>query len=147
MRLLQVSRVHVYLTFPFVLSWSLVEAMAIGCVIVASDTAPVREAITHGENGLLTPFLDPDALADKVTAVLAHPARFELLREAARVTALARFDKSLCLKRAMELLGLDGEAPPTAGAVNPLEAMDRSEERPPAKTSWRRGQSKLRRES
>jgi glycosyltransferase involved in cell wall biosynthesis len=146
-RLLQVSRVHVYLTFPFVLSWSLVEAMAIGCVIVASDTAPVREAITHGENGLLTPFLDPDALADKVAAVLAHPARFELLREAARVTALARFDKSLCLKRALELLGFDGEAPPKAGPVNPLEAMDHSGERPPAKTSWRRGQSKLRRES
>jgi len=105
--LLQVSRVHVYLTFPFVLSWSMIEAMAIGCVVVGSDTAPVREAIEDGVNGLLTPFHDPAALAEKVTAVLADPSRYEPLRSAARATALARFNKRECLDEALALLGID----------------------------------------
>jgi glycosyltransferase involved in cell wall biosynthesis len=108
-RLLQVSRVHVYLTFPFVLSWSLVEAMAIGCVIVASDTAPVREAISDEVNGLLTPFHEPEALAEKVVRVLADPERFVVLREAARATALARYGKNECVAEALEWLGLDPE--------------------------------------
>jgi glycosyltransferase involved in cell wall biosynthesis len=106
-RLLQVSRVHVYLTFPFVLSWSLVEAMATGCVIVASDTAPVREAITHNVDGLLTPFHDPVALAEKIAGILADPDEFAHLGEAARATALARYAKKTCLERALSILGLD----------------------------------------
>lgn len=122
-RLLQVSRVHVYMTFPFVLSWSMVEAMAMGCVLVASDTAPVREAIQHQVNGLLTPFHDPAALAEKVVAVLADPRRFEPLREAARATALARYHKRDCLDQALALLGIEGAEPqgategPKAAAV------------------------------
>jgi glycosyltransferase involved in cell wall biosynthesis len=106
-RLLQVSRVHVYLTFPFVLSWSLVEAMATGCTIVASDTAPVREAITHNVDGLLTPFHDPAALAEKIAGILADPDEFAHLGEAARATALARYAKKTCLERAFSILGLD----------------------------------------
>lgn len=108
-RLLQVSSVHVYLTVPFVLSWSLVEAMALGCVIVASDTAPVREAIAHEVEGLLTPFHDPVALAEKVASVLASPSDFHHLGEAARATALARYAKDSCLERALSLLGLSEE--------------------------------------
>ncbi len=111
-RLLQVSSVHVYLTFPFVLSWSMIEAMAIGCVIVGSDTAPVREAIEHGVNGLLTPFHDPAALAETVIAVLAEPARYEPLRAAARATALARFAKRECLDNALALLGIEKQKAP-----------------------------------
>lgn len=57
--MLQISRVHVYLTYPFVLSWSLIEAMSSGCAILASDTAPVREAIIDGQTGRLLPFLMP----------------------------------------------------------------------------------------
>lgn len=106
-RLLQISRVHVYLTFPFVLSWSLVEAMAIGCVIVGSDTAPVREAITHDVDGLLTPFHDSAALAANIASVLGDPASFARLGEAARATALARFGRTACLERALSILGLD----------------------------------------
>jgi glycosyltransferase involved in cell wall biosynthesis len=106
-RLLQVSGVHVYLTFPFVLSWSLVEAMAVGCSIVASDTAPVREAIEHGHSGLLTPFLDPAALAAQVIAVLADPVSYASLGRNARSRALARYDKKACLRRALELLGVE----------------------------------------
>jgi glycosyltransferase involved in cell wall biosynthesis len=105
-RLLQVSDVHVYLTFPFVLSWSLIEAMAIGCAIVASDTGPVREAIEHGSSGLLTPFLDPAALAATVIAVLTDPVSHASLGKTARSRALARYDKSACLRRALELLGV-----------------------------------------
>lgn len=69
-KVLQVSAVHVYLTYPFVLSWSLLEAMASGCLIVGSDTAPVREVITHGENGLLIDFFNRQMLADRVLQVL-----------------------------------------------------------------------------
>ena len=105
--LLQVSRAHIYLTFPFVLSWSLIEAMAIGCTIVGSDTAPVREAIEHGHSGLLTPFHDPSGLAEKVIGVLADPASYASLGNAARSRALARYDKAACLTRALHLLGVE----------------------------------------
>lgn len=68
---LQVSSVHVYWTYPFVLSWSLLEAMSVGCTIVASDTAPVREVITHGETGQLVDFFDTSEMARKVCEALA----------------------------------------------------------------------------
>jgi glycosyltransferase involved in cell wall biosynthesis len=128
-RLLQVSRVHAYLTFPFVLSWSLVEAMAIGCVIVGSDTAPVREAIRNEVNGLLTPFHDPEALAAKIVLVLAEPRRFESLREAARATALARYGKDECVARALEWLGLDAEKAEGSGAAKAADSAAPIEER------------------
>ncbi|WP_298353025.1 glycosyltransferase [Rhodoblastus sp.] len=117
-RLLQVSRVHVYLTFPFVLSWSLVEAMALGAVIVASDTAPVREAISDDVNGLLIPFHDPAGLADKVARVLADPDAFAHLGRAARATAVSRYTRSACVAEAMERLGL-GETGKEAAELSP----------------------------
>ena len=83
-RLLQRSDVHVYLTYPFVASWSLREALACGCAIVGSDTEPVREFITHGANGLLTPCLDPGRLADTVLGLLADDDLNRRLRIGAR---------------------------------------------------------------
>ena len=86
-RLLQRSDAHVYLTYPFVLSWSLREALACGCAIVGSDTAPVREFIADGVNGLLAPFADPAAVAARVQQLLDDPALAERLRRAARAFA------------------------------------------------------------
>jgi glycosyltransferase involved in cell wall biosynthesis len=95
---LQLSTVHVYLTYPFVLSWSLLEAMSLGCAIVASDTAPVREALRHDETGLLVDFFDTASLANAVCGLLEDPAWRRRLGEAARSHAISNFDlQSVCL--------------------------------------------------
>ena len=70
LNVLQVSSVHVYLTYPFVLGWSLLEAMSVGCRIIASNTPPVAELITHDETGLLIDFFDPQALAESCIELL-----------------------------------------------------------------------------
>lgn len=88
--LLKRSDAHVYLTYPFVASWSLREALATGCAVVGSDTPPVREFITHGENGLLTSFFDPPALAGSVLRILEDQTLDRRLRTAARRYAEAR---------------------------------------------------------
>lgn len=86
-RMLQRSDAHVYLTYPFVASWSLREALATGCAIVASDTAPVREFVADNETGLLTPFLDPAALSWRIQSMLGDPAGAARLRAGARAYA------------------------------------------------------------
>lgn len=83
-RVLQVSAVHVYLTYPFVLSWSLLEAMACGCLVIGSDTAPVREAVRNGENGMLVDFRSYDGLASRIGDALIRQTHLRRLREAAR---------------------------------------------------------------
>ncbi|MBC5764738.1 glycosyltransferase family 4 protein [Ramlibacter albus] len=90
--LLQLSTVHVYLTYPFVLSWSLLEAMSIGCAVVASDTAPVREAIRDGDNGVLVPFFEPERLAGEIARLLADPAARGRLGAKARSDVIERYD-------------------------------------------------------
>ncbi|KAA0971863.1 glycosyltransferase [Aureimonas fodinaquatilis] len=96
--LLQLSTVHIYLTYPFVLSWSLVEAMSIGCAIVASDTSPVREAIRDDDTGVLVDFFNPDELAAQIVALLDDPEKRARLGAAARVHAQRHYDlKSNCL--------------------------------------------------
>jgi len=91
-QLMQVAAVYTYLTYPFVLSWSLMEAMSTGCLIVASKTAPVEEVIEHGRNGLLVDFFDPQALAATVADALERRASLQHLRDAARQTILERYD-------------------------------------------------------
>jgi glycosyltransferase involved in cell wall biosynthesis len=91
-QLLQLSSVHVYLTYPFVLSWSLLEAMSAGCAIVASDTAPVREVIKHNETGLLVEFFDLNAIAEKVSFLLNNPTERQRLGESAREFVLRQCD-------------------------------------------------------
>jgi glycosyltransferase involved in cell wall biosynthesis len=91
-KILQRSDAHVYLTYPFVASWSLREAMATGCAIVASDTAPVREFISHRKTGLLAPFLEPDAIADAVLSLLSDTKLAQRLRKNARGWAEQNLD-------------------------------------------------------
>jgi glycosyltransferase involved in cell wall biosynthesis len=90
--IVQLSRCHIYLSMPFVLSWSLLEAMSMQATIVASDVSSVREAITHGETGLLVDFFDPDALANQVIDVLANPGDYAHLGPAARTHAVETYD-------------------------------------------------------
>jgi glycosyltransferase involved in cell wall biosynthesis len=89
---LQVSRAHVYLTYPFVLSWSMLEALSAGCLVIGSKTAPVEEVLRHRENGLLVDFFDTAGIADAVVDALAHPEAYRALRERARRTIIEGYD-------------------------------------------------------
>ncbi|UZK65040.1 glycosyltransferase [Sphingomonas sp. M1-B02] len=101
--LLSITRLHIYLTYPFVLSWSLIEAMALGAPILGSDTAPVREVIEHGRNGILTPFFDPAALAAQASEMLEDDDLRLRLSAAARQTAVEGYDlKRVCLPRQLQ---------------------------------------------
>jgi glycosyltransferase involved in cell wall biosynthesis len=110
---LQVSSAHVYLTYPFVLSWSALEAMSAGCLVIGSDTAPVREVINSGDNGLLVPFFAVDELAEKVVEALQNPDRFNAIREAARRFVIEHYDAArVCIPRMRQLLDLKAPATP-----------------------------------
>ena len=105
LKVLQVSACHVYLTYPFVLGWSCIEALAAGCLVVGSRTPPVEEAIRHEANGLLVDFFDVSWLAQTVVDCLARPREYSRLRAAARQSALERYDlASVCLPRQVELI-------------------------------------------
>jgi glycosyltransferase involved in cell wall biosynthesis len=96
--LLQVSRVHAYLTYPFVLSWSCLESMSAGAMLVASNTAPVREVVTDGVNGRLVDFFDIKGWSAALTDALANPDAAAPLRAAARRTIIERYDlATVCL--------------------------------------------------
>lgn len=101
--LFRLSAVHVYLTYPFVLSWSLLEALASGCAVVGSATEPVREVIADGRNGLLVDFFRPTDLAEAVAELLARPERRARLGEAARATARG-YGLARCLPRQLALI-------------------------------------------
>ena len=103
-RVLQVSAAHTYLTYPFVLSWSMVEAMAAGCLLVGSSTGPVEELVRDGVNGRLVDFFDSDALADALAAALRDPAAHAGMRANARRTAVEGYDLAACLARQIELV-------------------------------------------
>jgi len=102
---LQVSSAHVYLTYPFVLSWSMLDAMAAGCVVIASSTAPVKEVIRDGENGVLVDFFNTKAIVEKVESVLGEPKRYEALRVQGRKAIEERFDlERVCLPQQIKLV-------------------------------------------
>ena len=90
--LLQISSVHIYLTYPFVLSWSFIEAMASGCLIVGSATPPVQEVMQDRVNGLLVDFFSVAEVSDRIIEALENRKQMKPLRQAARETAVSRFD-------------------------------------------------------
>lgn len=92
-KVLQVSAAHVYLTYPFVLSWSVLEAMASGCLVIGSDTAPVEEVIRDGKTGLLVDFFNRDALTESVLAAMESP------KSSLGIRAHAHEDVNTCFGR------------------------------------------------
>jgi glycosyltransferase involved in cell wall biosynthesis len=115
---MRLSTAHVYYTYPFVLSWSLVEAMASGCYVVASDTPPLHDAIEDGVNGRLLPFFDVDALSRTLIDACRNPHASAPLRAAARATAVAKFSSREGLRAWFDLLREVGLRIPDA----PVEA-------------------------
>lgn len=101
-RLLSLSDLHVYLTVPFVLSWSLLDALACGCTVVASNTEPVREVIAHEQNGLLADFYDLDRLTDLSLQVLYDPQGHRCLGEAGAALIRERYALERTLPQTME---------------------------------------------
>lgn len=123
LQVLQVSRVHAYLTYPFILSWSLLEAMAMGCLVVASQTPPVEEVIEDGHNGLLVPFHWPQVLAGQVVDAMANPERHAHVSAMARETVRERFDfQTVVLPRHLQLLQqLQAQEQAQDQTSNPIE--------------------------
>jgi glycosyltransferase involved in cell wall biosynthesis len=98
--LLQVSSAHIYLTYPFVLSWSMLEAMSAGALVIASRTPPVEEVIKDGENGIMVDFFDVQGLSERASEALARRDKYARLRAAARQTIVERYDlRRICLQK------------------------------------------------
>ena len=115
MALLQVSAAHVYLTYPFVLSWSMLEAMSAGCLVIGSATPPVEEVIRDGDNGLLVDFFSPRRSPRRSIGCCRHPDRMAGSSRRARRTVVERYDlRSFCLPRQVALIDAvaSGSLPP-----------------------------------
>ena len=124
LRVMQISSAHVYLTVPFVLSWSVLEAMAAGCLVVGSNTDPVRKVIQHEHNGLLVDFFSAEAIADTVVRALKQSDDFVELRNCARDTVLERYslDKVMPLHMALiDDLAAGLIPPPAHQAIEALQ--------------------------
>ncbi len=103
--LLQITTVHVYLTYPFVLSWSCAEAMSAGAVVVGSKTTPVEEFIKNGKNGLLVNFFNYKEISEAVCKVLGNPKNYATLGKNARKTIVENYDlKTICLPKQLEYI-------------------------------------------
>lgn len=136
LRVLQISSAHVYLTYPFVLSWSLLEAMSTGCVVLGSDTTPVRE-VMNDENGIVVPFFDVEQWSDRIVEVLGHPERFRKMRRAAREFVKENFDADkICIPRMLSVLHHDlGVRPPRTKGFWPGKPRKVSAKRLPSTTT------------
>ena len=100
-----VATAHIYFTYPFVLSWSVLEAMAMGALVIGSKTDPVEEVIKHNKNGILVDFFDTNALINAVNKVLIEPDKYEKLRQAARKTVVENYDlKKICLPEQIKIV-------------------------------------------
>lgn len=102
--LLSISSVHVYLTVPFVLSWSMLESMSLGCLLLASSTDPVEEVIDDGVNGFLVDFFDSQSIARRCADLLQNRFDFQSIRDAARQTVVDRYERTICLQQHYALI-------------------------------------------
>ena len=102
LKVIQASDVHVYLTYPFVLSWSMLEAMSTGCLVLGSKTQPVEEVIQDGVNGLLVDFFEPKRIVERIVEVLEHPDKMQAIREQARQTVINNYNLADLLPKQIE---------------------------------------------
>jgi glycosyltransferase involved in cell wall biosynthesis len=98
-RILGLSDLHIYLTAPFITSWSMLDAMSCGCVVLASEQACTREYITHARNGLLCDFFDAEGIAEQAVRVLKDPAEYRVLGDAARIKIEEEYSLDMCLPK------------------------------------------------
>jgi glycosyltransferase involved in cell wall biosynthesis len=144
-KLLAAGDLHIYLTVPFVLSWSMMDAMSCGAVVLGSDTAPVREMIRDGENGLLADFFSPDTLAAKAISVLKDPDAARPLGRAAEAMIQERYSLESLVPRMMKLyeetaaMKLTGWEPPPPAAIPPPRMVQAGSIRPAPKNTPFRG--------
>ncbi len=125
-RLLQVSAAHVYLTYPFMLSWSMLEAMASGCMVIGSDTAPVREVLCGEQNGRLVGFTDINEIAEKTLLAITEPLRFASIRGNAAAAVQAKFSRNQGLHCFESALQLHDSVAVVAHLARPASHRDRS---------------------
>ena len=125
LQVIQASSVHVYLTRPFVLSWSMLEALSTGCLIVASDTAPVKEVIQDGVNGLLVDFFNPQQISDRVEEALDNPEKMANIRKRARETIVDRYDLAKLLPQHLEWMTKASSQKNSKGKTSKKKGFDR----------------------
>jgi glycosyltransferase involved in cell wall biosynthesis len=131
-RLLACSDLHIYLTVPFVLSWSMMDAMSCGAVVLGSKTPPVQEMIRHGENGLLADFFSPEDFAGKAVEVLKDPAAFRPLGRAAEEMIVEQYSLDAVLPRMLKMYEETvsakpkGPRPPRTPSGNPEDVVVQS---------------------
>ena len=104
------SDLHIYLTVPFVLSWSMMNSLSCGCTVLASNTEPVQEMIRHGENGLLADFFDVDGFTEQALEVLEDPEKFRHLGQAGEAMIEQDYSLKVCLPRMLDLYERAGAA-------------------------------------
>jgi glycosyltransferase involved in cell wall biosynthesis len=104
-KVIQITSAHIYLTYPFVLSWSLLEAMSCGALIIGSNTEPVTEVIDDNKNGLLVDFFDSKMIAKTITDVLNNRQKYEPIKKNARETIINKYDlNNICLPAHIDLI-------------------------------------------
>jgi len=144
--LLAATDLHIYLTVPFVLSWSMMDAMSCGAVVLASNTAPVREMIRDGENGLLADFFSPEEFADKAVRVLSDPAAFRPLGRSAEQMIAQRYSLEAVLPRMLNMYeraaavapaAAQAPAPPPPATAQQATAPPPGEQQPPDRLPFR----------
>ena len=102
-QLFSITDLHIYLTAPFVLSWSLMDALSCGAKVLASDTAPLREMVTPGENGLLFDFFDVESAVEQASQVLDRPAEYEGMGTRASQIIREKYSMDVCLPQILQL--------------------------------------------